>query len=83
LITFPDSIRAVIDGGHEIAAHGAYHESVPSLGEAEERRLMDLQLSQHEKIVGKRPADTVRPPGISPIGHSKSWRSTASTGTAH
>jgi peptidoglycan/xylan/chitin deacetylase (PgdA/CDA1 family) len=55
MITFPDSIRAVIDQGHEIAAHGAYHESVPSLGESEERRLMDLQLSQHEQIVGRRP----------------------------
>lgn len=55
LITFPDSIRAVIDHGNEIAAHGAYHESVPSLGEEEERRLMELQLRQHEKIVGYRP----------------------------
>jgi peptidoglycan-N-acetylglucosamine deacetylase len=55
LITFPDRIREVIDSGHEIAAHGAYHESVPSLGEAEERRLMEVQLSQHEKIVGHRP----------------------------
>ena len=55
LITFPDSIKAVIDNGNEIAAHGAYHESVPSLGEAEERRLMEVQLGQHEKIVGKRP----------------------------
>ncbi|WEB45455.1 polysaccharide deacetylase [Streptomyces yunnanensis] len=55
LITFPDSIRSVLDHGHEIAAHGAYHESVPSLTEREERRLMELQLSQHEKIVGQRP----------------------------
>jgi peptidoglycan/xylan/chitin deacetylase (PgdA/CDA1 family) len=55
LITFPDRIREVIDSGHEIAAHGAYHESVPALGEAEERRLMEVQLSQHEKIVGHRP----------------------------
>src|SRR6266702_4262888 len=55
LITFPDRIREVIDSGHEIAAHGAYHESVPSLGEAEERRLMEVQLGQHEKIVGRRP----------------------------
>ena len=55
LITFPDSVRRVLDHGHEIAAHGAYHESVPSLGEEEERRLMDLQLSQHEKILNQRP----------------------------
>ncbi|MCP9951435.1 polysaccharide deacetylase family protein [Actinomadura madurae] len=55
MITFPDSVRQVLDQGHEIAAHGAYHESIPSLGEQEERRLMELQLSQHEAIVGRRP----------------------------
>lgn len=55
IITYPDSIRRIIDEGHEIAAHGAYHENVPSLGEAEERRLMDVQLEEHERIVGKRP----------------------------
>lgn len=55
LITFPNRIREVLDAGHEVAAHGAYHEFVPSLDEAEERRLMDLQISQHEKIVGARP----------------------------
>jgi peptidoglycan/xylan/chitin deacetylase (PgdA/CDA1 family) len=55
LITFPDRIREIVDAGHEIAAHGAYHENIPSLAEAEERRLMDLQISQHEKIVGDRP----------------------------
>lgn len=55
LITYPDSIKAVLDNGNEIAAHGAYHEAVPSLGEKEERRLMEVQLEQHEKIVGKRP----------------------------
>lgn len=55
LITFPDSVKGVLDHGHEIAGHGAYHESVPSLSESEERRLMALQISQHEKIVGRRP----------------------------
>jgi peptidoglycan/xylan/chitin deacetylase (PgdA/CDA1 family) len=81
MITFPDSIRAVIDQGHEIAAHGAYHESVPSLGESEERRLMDLQLSQHEQIVGIARAATARLPGTSPSGRSASLRSTVSNGT--
>jgi peptidoglycan-N-acetylglucosamine deacetylase len=55
LVTFPDSVRAVLDGGHEIAAHGAYHEYLPSLDEQEERRLMELQLEQHDKIVGRAP----------------------------
>lgn len=55
LVTFPDAVRRVLGEGHEIAAHGAYHEAVPGLSEAEERRLMDLQLTQHDKIVGRRP----------------------------
>lgn len=55
LITFPDTARRILDHGHEIAAHGAYHESVGSLSATEERRLMALQLDQHERILGRRP----------------------------
>jgi peptidoglycan/xylan/chitin deacetylase (PgdA/CDA1 family) len=53
--TFPRSIEAVAAAGHEIAAHGVYHEYVPKLHAAEERRLMELQLRLHEQIVGVRP----------------------------
>jgi peptidoglycan-N-acetylglucosamine deacetylase len=55
LVTFPGSIEDVLARGHEVAAHGAYHEYLPSLEEGEERRLMELQLTQHEKVVGRRP----------------------------
>ncbi|MCU1524187.1 MAG: polysaccharide deacetylase [Microbacteriaceae bacterium] len=55
IITFPERIKQIVDEGHEIAAHGLYHESVPSLSESEERRLMDVQLSHHEQVVGHRP----------------------------
>jgi peptidoglycan/xylan/chitin deacetylase (PgdA/CDA1 family) len=55
LVTFPGSIEAILGRGHEVAAHGAYHEFLPSLEEGEERRLMELQLAQHEKVVGRRP----------------------------
>jgi peptidoglycan/xylan/chitin deacetylase (PgdA/CDA1 family) len=53
--TFPDSFAAVVDRGHEIAAHGVYHEYVPKLPRDEERRLLELQIAQHEKVVGRRP----------------------------
>jgi peptidoglycan-N-acetylglucosamine deacetylase len=55
IITFPDSVRRIVAEGHEVAAHGLYHESIPSLSEAEERRLMDVQLEHHERILGQRP----------------------------
>lgn len=54
--TFPGKCEDIIAGGHEVAAHGVYHEPIPKLEPAEERRLMELQILQHEKFVGKRPA---------------------------
>lgn len=53
--TFGPQVRRVIDAGHEIAAHGVYHEFVPKLDPDEERRLIQLQVELHEKIVGVRP----------------------------
>lgn len=53
--TFPRPFRSIVDAGHEIAAHGCYHESVPKLNEDQERHLMEKTLKFHEKNVGKRP----------------------------
>ncbi|MFF9778586.1 polysaccharide deacetylase [Streptomyces sp. NPDC013978] len=53
--TFPAAVDQVVEAGHEIAAHGVYHEYVPKLEPAEERRLMELQLEQHERLLGRRP----------------------------
>jgi len=55
LVTFPDQIDSILADGHEIAAHGAYHEQIPSLAPARERELMEHQLEQHLRIVGRRP----------------------------
>ncbi len=55
LLTFPDRARQIADAGHEIAAHGCYHERIPELSEPEERRLLALQLRHHEKVLGARP----------------------------
>lgn len=55
MITFPDAFRTIVDAGHEIAAHGCYHEAVPTLDSDTERRLMVRTLELHEKYVGKRP----------------------------
>ena len=55
ILTYPSQVEAIQAAGHEIAAHGAYHEQVPLLGASEERRLMELQISQHERVLGKQP----------------------------
>lgn len=55
MITFPSHFQTILDGGHEIAAHGCWHEPVPKLEGGEERRLMEKTLELHEKYVGKRP----------------------------
>jgi peptidoglycan-N-acetylglucosamine deacetylase len=53
--TFPDAVGAIVERGHEVAAHGVYHEYVPKLDLDEERRLMELQLTLHERLLGQRP----------------------------
>ena len=53
--TFPGSVDAIVESGHEIGAHGVYHEYVPALERDEERRLLELQIKQHEQLLGKRP----------------------------
>ncbi|MFJ4029931.1 polysaccharide deacetylase [Paenarthrobacter sp. NPDC089989] len=53
--TFRQQCDDILVDGHEIAAHGVYHEYIPKLEAAEERRLMELQLQQHEQLLGQRP----------------------------
>lgn len=55
MLTFPEPVKAIVDAGHEIAAHGVWHEYVPKLELDEERRLMELQLKLHEQHIGRRP----------------------------
>jgi peptidoglycan/xylan/chitin deacetylase (PgdA/CDA1 family) len=55
LVTFPAQIERILAAGHEIAAHGCYHEVVSNLGPDEERRLLEVSLGQHKQIVGRRP----------------------------
>ena len=55
LVTYPAQIDAILRDGHEIAAHGCYHEQVPTLDVARERELMERQLEQQQSVVGRRP----------------------------
>ena len=49
LLTFPEQSARILEAGHEFAAHGCYHEQVPTLEPEEERRL-------HEHFSAVRPA---------------------------
>jgi peptidoglycan/xylan/chitin deacetylase (PgdA/CDA1 family) len=55
LMTYPRQIEAILENGHEIAAHGVYHEQVTTLDLPRERDLMERQLEQHQRVVGRRP----------------------------
>lgn len=55
LQTFPQQCDDVLVAGHEIAAHGVYHETITRLDPVEERRLLELQIAQHERLLGTRP----------------------------
>lgn len=56
MLTFPNQCAAILEAGHEIAAHGCYHEQITKLDAVEERRLMEVQLAVHERFVGRLPA---------------------------
>lgn len=55
LVTWPSQIESIMKRGDEIAAHGCYHEVITDLSPDRERELMELQLTQHVDVVGKRP----------------------------
>jgi peptidoglycan/xylan/chitin deacetylase (PgdA/CDA1 family) len=51
----PDAVRAIVDGGHEIAHHGYLHESLIDSGEAAEAEILDRGLAALEEVAGVRP----------------------------
>ena len=55
LLTFPKQIEMILKDGHEIAAHGVFHEKILTLEPARERELMEMQLEHHQRVVGRRP----------------------------
>jgi peptidoglycan-N-acetylglucosamine deacetylase len=51
----PDAVRAIVDGGHEIAHHGYLHESLIDVGEAAEAEILDRGLAALDEVAGARP----------------------------
>jgi peptidoglycan/xylan/chitin deacetylase (PgdA/CDA1 family) len=55
MVTFPGRIQQILKDGHEVASHGCYHESIPTVDPVRERELMEIQLRQYAEVVGGRP----------------------------
>jgi peptidoglycan/xylan/chitin deacetylase (PgdA/CDA1 family) len=56
LVTFPELARAIVEGGHEIAAHGWYHEDFATLPRKRQRAILEFSSSAIETLTGSRPA---------------------------
>lgn len=53
--SYPDTVRAIIDGGHEIGHHGYLHESMQGIDARTEAGYLDRGLEALERITGLRP----------------------------
>ncbi|MGP4015399.1 polysaccharide deacetylase family protein [Saccharopolyspora sp. 5N708] len=59
--TFPDQVRAVVDAGHEIGAHGYSHENPVQMTEQQERDVLLKCIELVEQASGRRPRGYVAP----------------------
>jgi peptidoglycan/xylan/chitin deacetylase (PgdA/CDA1 family) len=55
LVTFPDSIEAILAGGHELACHGWYHEDFAELPTDEQRGILEHCVAAVREIAGLAP----------------------------
>ncbi|WP_270887974.1 polysaccharide deacetylase family protein [Pedococcus sp. 5OH_020] len=69
MLTFPHALERVLADGHEVAAHGVYHEYIPKLQLDEERELLAVQVEQHQRLVG-RPPRGYRSPALDITDHT-------------
>ncbi len=59
--TFPDSVRMIVDAGHEVGAHGYSHENPVAMSEQQERDVMEKSLEVLTRLSGKAPRGYVAP----------------------
>ncbi|GAA1201135.1 polysaccharide deacetylase family protein [Prauserella alba] len=52
---YPDTVRRIVDSGHEIAHHGYTHEPMGSLTRVQEARVLDRGLDALDAVAGVRP----------------------------
>jgi peptidoglycan/xylan/chitin deacetylase (PgdA/CDA1 family) len=53
--SYPDVVRQIVDGGHEVAHHGYLHEPMQGIDAATEASYLDRGLEALEKVSGVRP----------------------------
>lgn len=53
--SYPDVVRQIVDGGHEVAHHGYLHEPMQGIDAATEASYLDRGLEALEKVAGVRP----------------------------
>ncbi len=59
--TFPDSIKMIVDAGHEIGAHGYSHENPIAMTPKQEEDVLYRSIELIEKVSGKAPRGYVPP----------------------
>ncbi len=67
----PDTVRRIVDAGHEVAHHGYLHEQPTAMTEAQEIEALDRGLAALEEVAG------VRPVGYRAPMWDLSWRTPA------
>ncbi len=60
---YPDLIREIVDGGHEIGHHGYLHEPLRAMTAAQEAAVLDRGLDALERVAGVRPTGFRAPVG--------------------
>jgi peptidoglycan/xylan/chitin deacetylase (PgdA/CDA1 family) len=59
--TFPDSVKLIVDAGHEVGAHGYSHENPVAMTPKQEEDVLAKSVELIEKVSGKRPRGYVAP----------------------
>ncbi len=52
---YPDAVRAIVAGGHEVGCHGDVHERVSDLDAAQEEKILVRSLEVLTRLAGRRP----------------------------
>lgn len=55
LVTWPDTARAIVDGGHELACHGWYHEDLATLSDGEQADVLVRSVDIVRQLTGAPP----------------------------
>jgi peptidoglycan/xylan/chitin deacetylase (PgdA/CDA1 family) len=61
LETFPDQAKMIVDGGHELGAHGYSHENPIDMSPTQERDVLERCIELIQKISGQPPKGYVAP----------------------